>query len=256
MIQKPRVSVIIPAYQENEQIIPVLNRISEAVKLDFECLIVIDDPDDKTVEVVNEFSNQNSRFKYVPNTLGKGPANAIHAGFKAAAADVAVVTMADGSDDPRSIDQMALLVERGVVIASASRYMSGGQQVGATGLKPFLSKLAGLLLKKFAGVGTHDATNSFKAYHVPFVLSVGIESAYGFEMGLELVSKARRLRLPIAEIPTIWIERSSGVSNFKLRKWLPHYIAWFVFCFGRSPNVDSLKSSSQKMIKFKNRLAS
>jgi hypothetical protein len=169
---------------------------------------------------------------------------------------VAVVTMADGSDDPRSIDQMALLVERGVVIASASRYMSGGQQVGATGLKPFLSRLAGLLLKKLAGVGTHDATNSFKAYNVPFVLSVGIESKYGFEMGLELVSKARRLRMPIAEIPTIWIERFSGVSNFKLSKWLPHYVAWFIFCFGRSSNVESLKSSSQKLIKFKNKFTS
>ena len=46
------------------------------------------------------------------------------------AAPVAVVTMADGCDDPRQIDDLARLVERGVVVAAASRYMPGGQQVG------------------------------------------------------------------------------------------------------------------------------
>ena len=45
-------------------------------------------------------------------------------------ADVVVVTMADGCDDPQQIDQLARLVERGVVVAAASRYSKGGQQVG------------------------------------------------------------------------------------------------------------------------------
>ena len=256
MSEKPRVSIIIPAYLENERIIPVLKRISESVSLEFECLIVIDEPNDKTVEVVNNFQKDQPNFRYVPNILGRGPANAIHTGFEVALADVVVVTMADGSDDPQVIDQMVLLVERGVVIASASRYMPGGQQVGATGIKPILSRFAGLSLKWWARVGTHDATNSFKAYSVPFVLSVGIESECGFELGLELVSKARRLRKPIAEIPTIWIERFSGDSNFKLMSWLPHYVIWFIFAFGRNSNVESLKSSSKKLIKFKNKFLS
>lgn len=256
MSKKTRVSIIIPAYHENERIIPVLDRISESVSLEFECLIVIDEPNDTTIEIVNRFQKDNPNFRYVPNTLGRGPANAIRTGFEVALADVAVVTMADGSDDPQVIDKMVLLVERGVVIASASRYMSGGQQVGATGIKPILSKFAGLSLKWFARVGTHDATNSFKAYSVPFVTSVGIESECGFELGLELVSKARRLRKPIAEIPTIWLERFSGDSNFKLMKWLPHYAIWFIFAFGKNSNVESLKSSSKKIIKFKNKFLS
>ena len=57
-----------------------------------------------------------------------------------------------------------------------------------------------------------------------FVRSVGIESDAGFEVGIELVAKARRRRLPVAEIPTIWLDRVSGQSNFKLRKWLPQYL--------------------------------
>ena len=136
-------------------------------------------------------------------------------------APVAVVTMADGCDDPFQIDELTRLVERGVVVAAASRYARTGQQVGGPWLKGTMSRLAGLSLHYFARVGTKDATNSFKAYSIPFVRAVGIESDQGFEIGIELVAKARRARLPVAEIPTVWLDRAFGVSNFKIRAWLP-----------------------------------
>ena len=135
------------------------------------------------------------------NTYGRGPANAIRFGIDAATAPVVVVTMADGSDDPRQIDPLARLVERGVVVAAASRYMHGGQQVGGPFFKGLCRRIAGLSLYWFARVGTRDATNSFKAYDRDFVREVGIESDAGFEIGLELVAKARRHRLPVAELP-------------------------------------------------------
>ena len=118
--------------------------------------------------------------------------------------------MADGSDDAEQIDELCKLVERGVVVAAASRYMSGGQQIGGPMMKSQLSRLAGLSLYWFARVGTRDATNSFKAYSVEFVRDVHIDSDTGFEIGIELVAKARRLRQPVAEIPTIWLERAHG----------------------------------------------
>ena len=61
---------------------------------------------------------------------------------------------------------------------------------------------------------------------------VGIDSDSGFEIGIELVAKARRLRRPVAEIPTIWLERRSGTSNFKVPSWLPRYLKWYRFAFG------------------------
>jgi hypothetical protein len=197
---------------------------------------------------VNDFSELNSNFKFVANDLGRGPALAIKKGFDIAKAPVAVVTMADGSDDPRLIDDLVRLVERGVVIAAASRYMPGGQQIGAPRFKSGLSKLAGKTLYLFAGVGTHDATNSFKAYSVNFVRSVGINSKQGFEIGLELIAKANRLGEKIAQLPTIWIERESGKSNFKLFKWLPDYLAWYLFAFGRIQTLDQLNRSSKKLM--------
>jgi hypothetical protein len=157
-------------------------------------------------------------------------------------ADVLVVTMADGCDDPQQIDQLVRLVERGVVVAAASRYSRGGQQVGGPFLKSFLSRMAGLSLWAFAHVGTRDATNSFKAYDADFVRTVGVNSCAGFEIGIELVAKARRARLPVAELPTIWLERHQGMSNFKLASWLPHYFRWWRFAFG--PRLDVTEISA------------
>jgi hypothetical protein len=151
--------------------------------------------------------------------------------------------MADGCDDPRQIDELTRLVERGVMVAAASRYMPGGQQVGGPQLKRMLSRTAGRTLYWFARVGTRDATNSFKAYNRQFVKQVGIESEDGFEIGLELTAKARRLRLPVAEIPTIWLDREAGVTNFKVAKWLPKYLHWYWFAFGPRLKVDRINRS-------------
>jgi hypothetical protein len=111
--------------------------------------------------------------------------------------------------------------------------MPGGQQVGGPMVKRLLSRAAGRSLYWFARVGTRDATNSFKAYSRDFVEEVGIDSRDGFEIGLELTAKARRRRLPVAEIPTIWLDRPAGDSNFKLGKWLPKYLHWYRFAYGR-----------------------
>ena len=80
--------------------------------------------------------------------------------------------------------------------------------MGGPFLKSLLSRLAGLSLWLLARVGHRDATNSFKAYNAEFVRTVGIYSGAGFEIGIELVAKARRARLPVAEVPTIWFERT------------------------------------------------
>lgn len=237
----PRVSVVVPAYNEGEHIVPVLDRIFEAVRLPCEVLVVVDSDDDTTVPVLAEYALKEPRLRCLVNTYGRGPANAIRFGIDAAVAPVTVVTMADGCDDPRQIDDLARLVDRGVAVAAASRYMPGGQQVGGPMLKGTLSSLAGRSLHLVARVGTRDATNSFKAYSAPFVQAVGIQSRDGFEIGLELTAKARRLRLPIAEIPTIWLERQHGVSNFQVASWIPKYLRWYRLAFGRRLTLEALQ---------------
>jgi hypothetical protein len=137
-------------------------------------------------------------------------------------------------------------VDRGVVVAAASRYMPGGQQVGGPRLKRVLSRWAGRTLHTFARVGTRDATNSFKAYSTDFVARVGIESRTGFEIGLELTAKATRLRLPVAEIPTIWLDRQLGESRFDLGRFMPSYLRWYFFAFGRRRTLAQLTAKHTK----------
>jgi glycosyltransferase involved in cell wall biosynthesis len=245
-VADPRVSIVIPAFNEGAEIVSVLDRMFESVRLLCEVLVVVDFPDDSTVPALEEYELKEPRLRCLINTYGRGPANAIRFGMDNAAAPVAVVTMADGCDDVTQIDDLVRLVERGVVVAAASRYMAGGQQVGGPVIKGMLSALAGRSLRLFAHLGTRDATNSFKAYSTEFVGQVGIDSRSGFEIGIELTAKAKRLGRPVAEIPTIWLDRQAGVSNFQVAKWIPSYLRWYKFAFGRRLSAEQIRLRASK----------
>jgi glycosyltransferase involved in cell wall biosynthesis len=222
-------TIVIPAKNEGPDILPVLKRLEVSLDLNVEILIVVDSEKDTTVNYVREFDNGRDLFRLIINDQGIGPAYAIRTGINNACSEIIVVTMADGSDDPKCIGPLISLVERGVAIACASRYMPGGQQIGASFLKSRLSKFAGKSLKVFTRVGTSDATNSFKAYSLDFIKKVEIESKFGFEMGIELIAKAIRYHDLVAEVPTIWIERDRRNSNFKMKSWIPKYLRWYFY---------------------------
>jgi glycosyltransferase involved in cell wall biosynthesis len=246
-------TVVIPAYNEGDAIVPVLGRIFDAVESDCEIFVVVDFEEDTTVPVLAGYREHEPRLHALINTYGRGPANAIRYGIDHVKTPVVVVTMADGSDDPRQIDPLARLVDRGVVVAAASRYTASGQQVGGPLVKGVLSKTAGRSLKILARVGTHDATNSFKAYSTDFIREVGIHSRNGFEIGLELTAKARRLRRPVAEVPTIWLDRTVGDSNFDLANWIPKYLRWYRFAFGPQLSVDEVQERAAEIAKANNK---
>jgi dolichol-phosphate mannosyltransferase len=246
------ISVVIPAYNEGQAIVPVLDRIFDAVQSECEILVVVDFEEDLTVPVLRAYGELEPRLKTVVSSYGRGPANAIRYGIDQVTNPVVVVTMADGSDDPRQIDDLARLVERGVVVAAASRYTASGQQVGGPLIKGWLSRTAGTSLALLARVGTRDATNSFKAYSTDFIREVGIDSRSGFEIGLELTAKARRLRRPVAEVPTIWLDRTSGESNFQLAEWIPRYLRWYRFAFGKKLSLERVATGAAQIAKLNN----
>jgi dolichol-phosphate mannosyltransferase len=225
-------TVVIPCFNEGQNIVKLINDLVKLYGASIDVIVVVDDIEDTTIGAFNEIMQKPDTYKIVVQNYGQGPANAIKFGIDMASTECVIVMMADGSDDPRDISELASLVSRGVAVACASRYMSGGQQIGGPRIKKFLSKVAGNMLYVFAGVGTHDSTNSFKAYSRALLKQVTIESASGFELGIELVSKAHRLGLPIAEISTIWLDRTQGNSRFAVAKMAPKYIPWFLNCFG------------------------
>jgi hypothetical protein len=111
--------------------------------------------------------------------------------------------------------------------------MKGGKQIGGPVLKGFLSRAAGVTLYWFTGLPTHDATNSFKAYSRDFLTEQTIESTSGFCLGLELTVKAHFGGKRVAEVPSVWRDRTAGQSRFRLWKWLPHYLHWYFWAFRR-----------------------
>jgi glycosyltransferase involved in cell wall biosynthesis len=224
-----RCSLVIPAYNEGEVLKKTLVRIIETLEIEFECIVVVDEISDTSVSIIQEIQSMDPRFTLFVNDFFPGPAGAIRSGIRKSSGRTVVVTSADGSDDASQIADLVMLVERGIDVASASRYMHGGKLINSPFIKGLLSRVAGLSLHILKRVGTRDATNNFKAYSADFLKSVDIESIYGFEIGLELVAKARRARRPIAEIPTIWIERESGISKFPLLKSLPRYLYWYLY---------------------------
>jgi len=242
----PRISVVVPAYDEGDEIGAFLDRLLPALPADAEVALVVDLADDSTLPEARRYAERDSRLRPLISDYGRGPAHAIRYGVDHTTGRVVVVTMADGSDDPTQIDALARLVEGGAAVAAASRYAPGGRQVGAPLLKRTLSQTAGVSLHLLTRVGTRDATNSYKAYDRAFLDEVGIDSRHGFEIGLELTAKAARLGRRVAEIPTVWTERSAGQSHFRVWAWTPRYLRWYLLAFGRRTDADGLRAGSAK----------
>ncbi len=142
-----------------------------------------------------------------------------------------LVVMADLSDDLSQVDAMLDLYRQGNQIVAGSRYMPGGRLMDAPLLKGAMSRVAGLTLRWFRRIPTHDATNAFKIYDSGMLHSMTIESQAGFELSLEITVKAFLAGYTIIEIPTTWRNRTAGESRFRVWKWLPHYLKWYFYAF-------------------------
>ena len=228
--ERDHFSIIVPVYQEAENIVPFLQQLESVMRGRHETLLIYDSDEDTTLPPARQFGAGYPGLRLVYNDIGPGVLNALRTGFKEAKGEVMVVTMADLSDDISQIEEMVALVRSGAAVAAASRYMRGGRQIGGPILKRILSRTAGVTLLWMTGIGTHDPTNNFKAYSSGFVRSIEVESAKGFEVALELTTKAHLAGLRIEEIPTRWRNRSKGKSRFRLAQWLPAYLRWYIRC--------------------------
>ena len=224
----PALSVVVPVYNEGENVVPTLRGVVEHTHArPLEVLVVHDFDEDSTVPVVKRLQAELPELRLHRNTIGRGVLNAIKSGLGAATAPYILVTMGDGSDDPNDIDSMYELARAGADVVAGSRYVHGGKQLGGPLLKRTMSRTAGLSLHWLGGLPVHDATSNFRLYSKRLLDEVTIESTGGFELGIELTVKAHLMGLRVAEVPTTWRDRTAGQSRFKLWKWLPRYLYWY-----------------------------
>jgi len=226
----PDLHLVVPVYNEAENFPRFYESLRAQVRTPHDLIVVYDREDDTTLPVARNLARADPALRLLPNP-SPGVLGALRAGLAAAPGGAVLVTMADGSDDHRCVDRMYAMYQDGYDIVSASRYMPGGEQRGGPLLKGWLSRTAGWSLHRFTGLPTRDPTNNFKLYRKSFLDSVNIESTGGFELALELTVKAYLAGRRIGEIPAIWTHRVAGQSNFKLLRWLPRYLRWYLLAF-------------------------
>ena len=180
----PQLSIVLPVFNEGENIVRVLDGLAREVRTPREILVVYDFEEDTTLPPVRALAMPGVRL--VRNDLGRGVLNAMRTGIAAARAPLILISMADGSDDPAVIDAMAEKANAGADLVAASRYMRGGRQEGGPLIKTFLSRAAGLSLHLLTGLPVHDATSNFRLYRRSLLDRIAIESRAGFELALEL----------------------------------------------------------------------
>jgi dolichol-phosphate mannosyltransferase len=222
-------ALIVPVYNEAENFPALLAEIEQHIPPPFVLHVVYDFDEDTTVPVVRGLATDRPWLRLLRNRQGRGVVAAIRTGFEEVGRGPALVIMADLSDDLRIVPTLLDLYGRGNRIVCPSRYVRGGRQFGGPRLKRWLSRAAGQSLRLLARFPTHDATNNFRLYDAALVNELGIESQGGFELALELTAKAFHRGVPIAEVPTTWRDRTAGTSRFRLLKWLPRYLYWYVY---------------------------
>ena len=250
MSDSDKIALIIPIHYEENNILPLLDNITLRIKIPIKLYFIYDDKNDPSINVI---STNKKKYNYeiclVKNIYGRGALNAIKTGLKSFEEEACIIIMADGSDDLSSINGMYGLFCQGFHIVCASRYMRNGYQIGGNLFKKYLSYLAGISLYYLTTLPTHDATNSFKLYSKEVIDQTSIDSRGGFEIGIEILVKSHVSNFAITEVPTIWKDRYEGNSKFKLWKWLPYYIKWYLYIILRRPFILKKRKLKYKNIK-------
>lgn len=223
------IDIFIPVYNEAENIEMLLDSIADEVKVEHEVIIVYDNEEDTTLPVLRQIENKYPfQINIEKNHYGSGALNAFKTGVECSTHEGMVFTMADLSDSLSTINSMYFELQKGYDLIAGSRYMKGGEVEGGDKFKFFLSRTASIMMQFLIRIPLHDMTNGFKMYSKKFLEEISIESKVGFEVNLELTMKAYVLGYKLTEVPASWRDREKGVSNFKMWKWIPHYLGW---CF-------------------------
>lgn len=221
--------IIIPVFDEGDDFIYLLNQLIKRIKYKFSILVVYDDEDDKTLKLLDKFETKN-KIKLVKNK-SYGPNNAILTAIKEVTADHFFVYMADDLENINLINKIyncSLNSNHSYDLILASRFMEGGRMVNCPFPKNILVRLGNKILSYLCD-GITDATNAFKFFKSKSFNKLNIISEEGFTYALEATVKMKLKKMNIIEVPSLWIERKSGKSNFKILKWLPYYTYWLIY---------------------------
>lgn len=218
-------TIIIPAKHEEQSIQTVLATIAKQVKTPHQIIVVSDtDQTDRTHEFVPK------HVQLIHRINDKGTfASALQLGLDAVTTPAVVFVMADSCDDLKNIDRMYKKIMDEFDVVCASRYAKGGKKIGGPPLQSFFSWFVCTSLRVLTGIPTHDISNAFKMYKTSVIKKIPINPKSGVELSMDIVLQAYYNGANIAEIPTIWRDRTTDKSKFKLMERTPHYLRIYLW---------------------------
>lgn len=230
-----KISVIIPMYNEEENVIKTLNAVSDVLKSyrDFEIIVVDDGSTDKTYQSVNEFLNSNPHIQLLKHPVNMGMGRALRTGFEKSEGDIIITIDADLSYDPSFIPKLVDEIDETTDIVIGSQYMAGGKTENIPALRLFISKTANKIVGYAMTDNISTVTGVLRAYRKEVLDSVELESN-GTEINPEILAKAKAVGFNIKEIPVTLKGRELGKSKIRFRSTT---ISHLLFTFYEKPMI-------------------
>ncbi len=221
-------NIIIPVYNEGENLIKVINHLKKEVKGNYQIIICYDDDSDNLFQFIDKILNINNNIKLLKNNY-YGPCGAVKTGLEKSDTNAMIVYPADDLINGNILDDMYKSYLEGYDIVAPSRFMKGGSMKNCPLIKEIIVRFASFTLFKFSSIPVEDASNGFRLFSKKIINRFNIESELGFAYSLELLVKAERYGYKIKQLPSQWLEREIGSSNFKIFKWLKQYLKWYFY---------------------------
>jgi dolichol-phosphate mannosyltransferase len=213
------VLVVIPTYNERDNIEPLLARLHAAVP-EADALIVDDGSPDGTGELADKLAADDPRVRVLHRTAKAGLGAAYLAGFAVALQGehrVVVEMDADGSHAPEDLPALlaALSGPDGADVVLGSRYVPGGQVVNWPAYRNWISRTGNLYSRLALGVQIRDITGGYRAFRREVLEALTLQEveSQGYCFQIDLAWRAVQAGFRVVEVPITFTERERGASK-------------------------------------------
>ncbi len=230
-----KLSIVIPAYNEEESIIETIEGIEtafEKVNIEHEIFIVNDNSKDNTLQVLESLAQRFPSVKYETNTGPNGFGYAVRYGLERFSGDCVAVMMADLSDSPYDLIRFyTTMLEGNYDCVFGSRFMKGGKLIDYPFVKKIINRMANFIIRMVMGIKYNDTTNAFKLYKKEVIEGIKPILAPHFNLTIELPLKAIIRGYSYTVVPNSWTNRKYGVSKLKIKEMGSRYFFILMYCF-------------------------
>ncbi|HEX9653115.1 MAG TPA: polyprenol monophosphomannose synthase, partial [bacterium] len=223
--------VIVPTYNEAENIKKVLKAIINLNIPNLNVLVVDDNSPDGTAKIVQEIAEHDPRVRLIQRAGKMGLGTAYVAGFKYALNeefDFIFEMDADLSHDPKEIPRFLEKIEEFDLVIG-SRYATGVNVINWPLSRLLISLAANTYTRVITRLPVHDCTSGFKCFRREVLESINLDkiSSDGYSFQIEMTCKTWRRGFKICEIPIIFVDRTKGDSKMSSKvMWEAAWVVW------------------------------